>query len=79
MDYLNFSKHFNRVEQRLSVLVPYVLPMCSLSAGYAEKNKNRSSLDQVNLVTDDPDISSLLKSRAPPLQFSIFLKTVSIN
>lgn len=67
MNYLNFSKHINRVEQKLTVLVPYVLPICSLPGSHAETNKNKSSLDQVNLITDDPDIPSHLKPRAPPI------------
>jgi len=67
MHYLNFTKHINRVDQKLLRLVPYVLPICSLTGSNAESNKNKSSLDQVNLITDDPDIPSLLKPRAPPI------------
>lgn len=66
MHYLNFSKHNSRVEQKLLVLVPYVLPICSLPGSHAETNKNKSSLDQVNLITDDPEIPSIIKPRAPP-------------
>lgn len=67
MYYLNFTKHINRVEQKLLVLVPYVLPICSLPNGHAETNKMQSALDQVNLITDDPEIPSIIKPRAPPL------------
>ena len=67
MMYLNFTKQFNRVELKQLVLVPYVLPICSLPGSNAETNKSKSSLDQVNLITDDPEIPSITKPRAPPL------------
>ncbi len=72
MHYLNYSKHINRVEQKLAVLVPYVLPICSLPGSHAETNKNKSSLDQVNLITDDPEIPSIIKPRAPPIKLPPF-------
>ena len=67
MHYLNYSKHINSVEQKLLVLVPYVLPICSLPGSNAETNKGKSSLDQLNLITDDPEIPSITKPRAPPI------------
>ena len=66
MHYLNFTQHHNRVEQKLLILVPYLLPICSLPGSHAETNKIQSSLDQVNLITDDPEIPSIIKPRAPP-------------